>query len=464
MAGVETYDALVFGGGKAGKTLAMDLAKSGRRTALVERGMIGGSCINVACIPTKTLVRSAKVAELAHRAGTYGVRLEGAQADLAEVRRHKRDVVNGMIALNRAGFDASGMDFLLGEGRFVAPKTLEVRLADGGTRRLTAARVFINTGTRAAVPDTPGLADARPLTHVSALELDRLPEHLVILGGGFIGLEFGQAFRRFGSRVTIVQRGPQLAPREDADVAEGILQVFREDGIDVLLAAEVFGVEGLSGEQVRLRVRTPRGERTLEGTDVLVAAGRTPNTDGIGLDVAGVALDERGYVRVNERLETTAPGVWALGEVAGSPQFTHVSLDDYRIVKANLDGGSRTTRGRLIPYTVFIDPELGRVGLGESEARRQGRAVRVARLPAAAVPRARTLGETRGFWKAVVEAHTDQVLGFAMLGAEAGEVTAVVQVAMLAGLPYTALRDAILSHPTMAEGLNLLFANLPAVS
>lgn len=461
MAAVETYEALIFGGGKGGKTLAVDLAKSGRRTAMVERGLIGGSCINVACIPTKTLVRSAKVAELLRRAAEFGIAAGPVRTDMQQVRRHKRDVVGGMVALNRAQFEASGMDLVLGEGRFVAPKTLEVRLAEGGTRRLTAERVFISTGSRAAIPDVPGMAAAQPLTHISALELDRLPEHLLVLGGGYIGMEMGQAFRRLGSRVTIIQRGRQLAPREDPDVAEAVLQVFREEGIDVLLSAEVRSAEGRTGERVVLRVQTPSGEQTVEGTDVLAAAGRTPNTDGIGLDVAGVALDDRGYIRVNERLETTAPGVWAMGDVAGSPMFTHVALDDFRVIKANLSGGQRTTKDRLIPYTVFIDPELGRVGINETDARRQGLAVRVAKLPAVAVPRARTLAETRGMLKAVVDAHSDQILGFTMFGAEAGEVTAVVQMAMVAGVPYTVLRDSILSHPTMAEGLNMLFAAVP---
>jgi len=462
MSAVETYDALVFGGGKGGKTLAMDLARSGQRVAMVERGMIGGSCINVACIPTKTLVRSAKVAELLRRGEEFGLRVSPGQIDMAGVRRHKRDVVGGMVALNRSQFEASGMTLLLGEGRFVAPKVLEVRLDGGVTRRLTAERVFLNTGTRSAAPDLPGMATAGPLTHVTALELDRLPEHLIVLGGGYIGMEFAQAFRRLGSNVTVIQRGPQLAPREDPDIAAAVAQLFRDEGIDVLLSSSILVVEGRSGEQLRVRVKGPDGERRLEGTDLLAAVGRLPNTDNIGLDVAGVQLDSRGFIRFDERLETTAAGVWALGDVAGSPMFTHVSLDDYRIIKANLSGGNRTTKDRLIPYCVFIDPELGRVGLNETEARQQGLAIKVARLPLLAVPRARTIAETRGLMKAVIDAQTDLILGFTMLGAEAGEVVAAVQMAMLGGLPYTALRDGILAHPTMAEGLNLLFATVSA--
>jgi pyruvate/2-oxoglutarate dehydrogenase complex dihydrolipoamide dehydrogenase (E3) component len=271
-------------------------------------------------------------------------------------------------------------------------------------------------------------------------------------------VEFAQAFRRLDSRVTIIQRQPRLLPREDPDVSEAVLAILRGEGIDVLLATEVSGVEGRSGDSLRLALRSPGGDGAAEGTDLLVATGRTPNTEGLGLDVAGVAIDGRGYIRVNERLETTAPGIWAMGDVAGSPQYTHVALDDYRVVKANLSGGSRTTAGRLIPSCTFIDPELGRVGLNESEARGLGLPFKVARLAVSAVPRARTLGETHGFMKAVIEPDTDRILGFTMLGAEAGEVVAAVQVAMLSRLTYTALRDGIFAHPTMAEGLNLLFS------
>jgi pyruvate/2-oxoglutarate dehydrogenase complex dihydrolipoamide dehydrogenase (E3) component len=324
--------------------------------------------------------------------------------------------------------------------------------------------VFLNVGTRATIPPTPGLADARPMTNIELLELDRLPAHLIVLGGGYVGLEFAQAYRRFGSRVTVVQHGPQLAEREDPDVADALGRLFADEGIEALLSAEAQKVEGRSGEDVRLNVRTPQGERLLEGSDILVATGRTPNTAGIGLDTAGVRLDSRGYIQVNDRLETTAPGVWAIGECAGSPQFTHVSEDDFRVIRDNLAGGNRTTRDRLIPFCLFTDPELARVGLTEGEARRRGVAVRVATLPIAAVLRTRTTDETRGFMKALVDARSDRILGFTMFGPEAGEVMASVQTAMLAGMPYTGLRDAILAHPTMAEGLGGLFSAVQPVS
>jgi pyruvate/2-oxoglutarate dehydrogenase complex dihydrolipoamide dehydrogenase (E3) component len=350
----------------------------------------------------------------------------------------------------------------MGSGHFEAPKTLEVRLNDGGTRVLAGERVFIDIGTHAGIPSVPGLEAAGPLTNVEAFDLDYLPRHLIVLGGGFVGLEVAQAYRRFGSRVTIVHLGPQLLDREDPDVADEMQRILTAEGIDVRVATQTRSVQGRSGRQVTLVVSTPSGEDTIEGSDILVATGRIPNTAGIGLEAAGVELDRRGYVKVNERLETSAPGVWAIGESAGSPQFTHVSLDDFRIIRDNLAGGNRTTTDRLVPYCVFTDPPLARVGLSEGEAQRQGIATRVAKLPTGAVPRTLTIDETQGFMKALVAAREDHILGFTMIGAEAGEVMAVVQMAIMARLPYTRVRDAVLAHPTMAEGLGLLFSNVPS--
>src|SRR3982074_2734444 len=310
-------------------------------------------------------------------------------------------MVDDLVAVHRNNYATSGAELIIGEGRFVAPKTIEVRLQDGGTRLLDGERVYLDVGTRATIPDVPGLSQATPLTHVEALELDHLPEHLIVLGGGYVGLEFAQPMRRFGSRVTVVEQAPQLAPREDSDVAHALMQRFAEEGIDVMVNARALDVDGRSGIHVRLRVSTADGTQTIEGSDILVAAGRMPNTQGIGLDTAGIALDAHGYIKVNERLETTAPGVWAMGDCAGSPQFTHVAFDDFRVVRDNLNGGSRQTRNRLIPYCMFTDPELGRVGLAEAEAKRRGIAVRVARLPMKSVLRARATRETRGFMKGV---------------------------------------------------------------
>src|SRR5438128_2582246 len=461
MAEPKLCEDLVLGSGAGGKLLAWHLARSGRRVAVVERRWIGGSCPNINCLPSKNEIWSAKVADLLHHAAQFGIVTGSVAVDMAKVRQRKREMVEGLIAVHLDLYRQSGAELIMGDGRFVAPKTLEVRLRDGGgTRVLRGERVFLNVGTRATIPPTAGLADARPLTHIEALELDRLPAHLIVLGGGYVGLEFAQAYRRFGSRVTVVDHGPQLLGQEDPDVADAIGRLLGDEGIEILLSAETLRVEGRSGESVRLRMLTPQGERLIEGSDILAATGRTPNTAGIGLDTAGVRLDGRGYVQVNDRLETSAPDVWAIGECAGSPQFTHVSEDDFGVIRDNLAGGSRTTRDRLIPFCLFTDPPLARVGLSEAEARRRGVAVRVARLPMGAVLRTRTTAETRGFMKALLDARTDRIVGFTMFGPEAGEVMAVVQTAMLAGMPYTGLRDAILAHPTMAEGLKALFAEV----
>ena len=458
----ERFEMLVLGSGAGGKLLAWQMAKSGRHTAVVERKLIGGSCPNTNCLPSKNEIWSAKVADLVHHADRFGMVTGSVATDMKRVLARKRDMVDGPIAMHLDAYKASGAELIMGTGRFIAPKTIEVNLNNGGTRVLTGDRVVLNLGTHATIPEVPGLAGAEPLTNVEALELDRLPDHLVVIGGGYVGLELAQAYRRFGSRVTIIEGGPQLAGGEDPDVAAALQEMLHDEGIAVHLGAKVLGVRGRSGQTVSLQLHTPSGDRTIEGSDILVAAGRTPNTAGIGLELAGVALDARGYIAVNDRLETSAPDVWAVGECAGSPQFTHVSEDDFRIIRDNLADGDRTTRNRLVPYCMFTDPPLARVGLSEAEARHQGIAVRVAKLPITAVLRTRTTSETRGFMKALVEADGDHILGFTMLGADAGEVMAVVQTAMLAGTPYTGLRDAIIAHPTMAEGLGGLFSNVPA--
>jgi len=460
----ERYDALILGSGEGGKYLAWHLARSGRRTAVVERRLIGGSCPNTNCLPSKNEIWSAKVADLARHAGRFGTRTGPVAVDMVQVRQRKRDMVEGLIATHLDLYKSSGAELIMGEGRFVAPKTLEVYLNDGGARLMTADQVFINVGTHPAIPAVPGLEAARPLTNVEALELDVLPEHLIVLGGGYVGLELAQAYRRFGSRVTIIQHGPRLAGHEDPDIADEIRRFLGEEGVEIVLSARALRVLGLSGQAATIVVDTPSGERVIEGSHVLVATGRTPNTRDVGFDLAGVKLDDRGYIEVNDRLETSAPGVWAIGECAGSPQFTHVSFDDFRVIRDNLAGMNRSTRDRLVPFCLFTDPPLGRVGLSEDDAQRQGIPVRVAKLPMMAVLRTRTIDETKGFMKALVAADSDRILGFAMIGPEAGEVMAVVQTAMLAGLPYTVLRDAIIAHPTMAEGLGPLLSQVPSRS
>ena len=456
----EDFEILVLGSGAGGKLLAWHMARSGRRTAVVERRWIGGSCPNVNCLPSKNEIQSAKVASLVRHGAEYGARTGRVEIDMATVRDRKRKMVDQQIAAHLSNYQTSGAQLIMGSGRFVAPKTLEVRLNEGNTRTLSGDRVFINVGTHAAIPGVRGLEAADPLTNIEALELEYLPEHLVVLGGGYVGLEFAQAYRRFGSRVTVIEHGKQLMAREDPDVSSALQRILTDEGIDFLVGPEITRVEGRSGKEVTVVVRTRAGEQRIEGSDILVAAGHIPNTADIGLDKAGIELDARGFVRVNERLETTAPDVWAIGECAGSPQFTHVSEDDFRIIRDNLAGGKRSTRDRLIPYCMFTDPPLAHVGLSEAEAQRQGLDVRVAKLPMSGVLRAQTTGETQGFMKVLIAGRDDRILGFTMIGAEAGEVIATVQAAMLAELPYSRLRDAVLAHPTMAEGLGPLLSNV----
>jgi pyruvate/2-oxoglutarate dehydrogenase complex dihydrolipoamide dehydrogenase (E3) component len=458
----EPFEVLILGSGQGRKLLAWNLACSGKKVAVVERQWVGGSCPAVACLPSKNEIWSARVAYLAQHAEQFGTVNGPVHTDMAMVRRRKQGMIDREIAFHLNAYKESGAELIMGSGRFVAPKTIEVSLNEGGTRRLSGNQVVVNVGTHAAVPNIAGIEAAGPLTHIEALELDYLPEHLIVLGGGYVGIEMAQAYGHFGSRVTIIEPGQQLMGREDPDVVEEMQRILSGEGIRIVLGAEPMGVHGRSGEQVTVTVRTASSEQKIEGSDLLVAVGRVPNTPEIGLEQAGVELDARGYIRVNGRLQTTAPDVWAIGESAGSPQFTHVSVDDFRIVRDNMAGGNRSTGDRLIPYVLFTDPPLARVGLSEGEAQRQGMAVRVGRLPTSKVLRTEATDETQGFMKVLVSANEDRILGFTMVGAEAGEVMAVVQTAMFAGMPYTGMRDLIFAHPTMAEGLGALLLNVPA--
>jgi pyruvate/2-oxoglutarate dehydrogenase complex dihydrolipoamide dehydrogenase (E3) component/pimeloyl-ACP methyl ester carboxylesterase len=454
------YQNVIVGSGEGGKYLAWHLAQAGQSTVVLERRWIGGSCPNINCLPSKNEIWSAKVAHLVRHAGEFGVATGDVSIDMAAVRRRKREMVGTLVEIHLGKYKATGAELVMGEARFVGPKTLEVQLNDGGSRTITGERVFLNLGTHATIPATPGLRECGPLTHIEALELDVLPDHLVVIGGGYVGLEFAQAYRRFGSRVTILQRDSKLLVNEDPDVADELTRILSAEGIDVLTSADIVSVEGRSGAEVRLTVRTAGEERTIVASHILVATGRTPNTQGIGLDLAGVGLVAGGWVRVNDRLETSAPDVWAIGECAGSPQFTHASLDDFRIIRDNLAGGNRSTRGRLMPSCLFTDPQVAHIGLTETAARHQGIAVYVAKVPMSSVLRTYTISEKQGFMRALIAPEDGRILGFTMIGAEAGEVVAVVQMAMQAGLPYTVLRDAVLTHPTMAEGLNVLFSSV----
>jgi pyruvate/2-oxoglutarate dehydrogenase complex dihydrolipoamide dehydrogenase (E3) component len=464
MSTTDLYNVLVIGSGEAGKYLAWTLSAKGHRTALIERRMIGGSCPNVACLPSKNIIHGAKVASFASRAAAFGVQVDSVAIDMPGVRRRKQKMVDELVKVHSTRYDASGVDLIMGEAHFVGPRTIAIALNDGGTRTVTSERIILSLGTRAAFPDVPGLTDGRPMTHVELLDLERVPDRLLVVGGGYVGLELSQAARRLGSQVTVIEHGAQLAKREDPDVGAALLELLQDEGVQVLLETSVRRVEGRSGEHIRLHLEARSGGEVIEGTDLLIAAGRTPNTQGIGLELAGIELDSRGYVKVNDRLETTAPDVWAVGDCAGSPQFTHVAFDDFRIVRDNLTGGSRTTRDRLVPFCMFTDPELARVGLNESEAQSRGVNYRIAKLPMAAVLRTRTLSEPRGFMKMLLDTASDHILGFTVFGAEASELMATVQTAMLGQLPFTLLRDAIFTHPTAAEGLTVLLADVASTA
>jgi pyruvate/2-oxoglutarate dehydrogenase complex dihydrolipoamide dehydrogenase (E3) component len=455
----EEFDLVILGGGTGSTVAAWTFAGEGKKVAVIERKYIGGSCPNIACLPSKNIIHSAKVASYFRRSEEFGIACDGFAINMSGVRDRKRKMVSGLNAMYLDNYRKTGAEFICGTGTFIALRTVEVTLSDGTARQLLGANVIVSTGTRAALNAIPGLAEAQPLTHIEALELGQVPEHLLVIGGGYVGVELAQAMRRFGSKVTVIDRNARLMSREDPDVCEALRSLLADEGIDILLNARLKQVSGKSGESVSIVVEQNGIEKVLKGSHLLVATGRNPNTEGLGLELAGVELTDRGYIKVNERLQTTAPGVCAIGEVAGSPQFTHISIDDFRVVHANLTGGNRVTTGRQVPYCLFTDPELARIGLSETEAEARGISYRLFKVPMETNLRAHTLSETRGFVKALVEADSDRILGFTAFGAGAGETLAAVQIAMIARLPYTTLRDAVLTHPTLVEGLISLFSS-----
>jgi pyruvate/2-oxoglutarate dehydrogenase complex dihydrolipoamide dehydrogenase (E3) component len=459
----EEFDLVILGGGTGSTIAAWTFAAEGKRVAVVDRKYIGGSCPNIACLPSKNIIHSAKIVDYFRRSKEFGVHHDGFSIEMSGVRDRKRKMVVSLNEMYMENYRKTGAEFILGTGRFIAPRMVEAALPDGSTRQLRGTNVIVSTGTRATLEPIPGLAEAQPLTHIEALELDLVPEHLVVIGGGYVGVELSQAMRRFGSRVTVIDRNERLMSKEDEDICEALRRLLVDEDIGVHLGARIKRVSGKSGDSVTIVFEQNGTEKMLTGTHLLVATGRTPNTEGLELELAGVELTGGGYVRVNERLQTTAPGVWAIGEVAGSPQFTHMSVDDFRIVHANLTGGNRVTTGRQVPYCLFTDPELARIGLSETQARAQGIQVRLFKVPMENNLRARTLSETRGFLKALVQANGDQIVGFTAFGVGAGEILGAVQFAMISGLPYTALRDAVLTHPTLVEGLMPLFSS-PALA
>lgn len=454
----EEYDLVILGSGTGAKLLAWTFAARGERVAAIERQYVGGACPNIACLPSKNIIRTAQVAHYVRNSEEFGIATGDFSVKMPAVRERKRRMVQGLVQTHLDLYRRSGAELIMASGRFVGPRTLEATLPDGTKRLLRGTNVVIGTGSHAAVDDTPGLQQANPLTHVESLELDVVPEHFIVLGGGYVGLEFAQAMRRFGSKVTVVDRNDRLLHREDEDVTDGLQRLFEDEGIDLALNSRVQRVSGTSGQSVRLSLLRNDVEHIVEGSHLLVTGTRIPNTKDIGLELAGVELTSHGYIRVNERLETTAPGVWAVGEVAGSPHFTHISEDDFRVVRDNILGGHHVTPGRQVPFCLFTDPEFARIGLSEAEAKKQGTAYRLFKVPMAAVLRARSLMETRGFLKCLVERDSDRILGFSAFGVGAGEIMGCVQIAMLGNLPYRALQQAVLAHPTIPEGLVSLFS------
>ena len=454
------YDAIIIGAGQSGGPLSRTLASSGMKTALIEREHVGGTCINTGCTPTKTMVASARVAYLARRAKDYGVHSGNVSVDLEKVRQRKREIVESWRNSGQKKIeDTDGVDLIFGEAKFLGAKRILVKLNNGDSKELTAEKIFINTGAGPVIPPLPGLESVHFFNSTSIMELAELPERLLILGGGYIGLEFGQMFRRFGSEVTIIQRTGQLLAREDPDIAQEVQKILEEDGINILLNSEAISVENKNG--ISLKVKTRNTEKEINGTHILVAVGRRANTHQLDLPAAGIEADQRGFVKVNGKLETTVFGVYAMGDVKGGPAFTHISYDDYRIIKSNLlENGNRTTDDRLVPYVVFIDPQLGRVGLSETEARKKGFKIKIAKIPMSYIARAIEVKETRGMMKLIVDADKEQILGCAILGIEGGELMAILQMAMIGKIPFAKIQDGIFAHPTLAESLNNLFKSI----
>ncbi len=458
---MEHFDAIVIGTGQGGGPLAGRMAGAGWKTAIIEREHVGGSCVNVGCTPTKTMAASARVAYLAGRAADYGVNTGPVDVDQGTVRQRKRAIVESWSAGSRKGLERwEKLELIMGEGRFTGRKEVTVALNDGGERMLEADTIVINTGLRPLIPRIPGLSETSYLDSTLIMELDQVPDHLIVLGGGFIGLEFGQMFRRFGAQVTVVEMRERLAPREDPDVCGALRDVLLGDGIIVELGAKATKILGTTGD-VAVTVEQGGALKDLRGSHLLVAVGRRPNTDMLDLEATGVTSDGRGFIPVNEKLETDVPGIYVIGDVKGGPAFTHIAYDDYRILRANLlENGDASTRNRFVPYTVFTDPQLGRVGMTEAAAREAGLNVAVASMPMSSVARALEMDESRGIMKAVIDLDTQKIVGVAILGIEGGELMSMLQIAMMGGLPYTVLRDATFAHPTLAEAFNNLFGKL----
>jgi dihydrolipoamide dehydrogenase len=459
---MESFEAIIIGAGQAGVPLAKKLAEAGWKTLLVEKRLVGGTCINDGCTPTKTLIASARLAYLAGRSKDLGIDISHYSINFEAMIARKDAVVSQFRAGAIAGIEETeNLQLKYGEAKFTANNEIELKDKSGHTEAFSAKYIFINTGTSPSIPDTEGLKEINYLTSTSILELKEVPEALLIVGGGYIGLEFAQMFRRFGAQVTILERGDRLMPKEDEDVCEVMSKIFEEDGISVLINTKAVKFENYGTDKIRVTVEGPGLQKTYSCSHVLMAAGRKPQTDQLGIDKTDIVCDERGHIKVNEYLETTVKNVYALGDVKGGPEFTHISYNDHLVVAANLlQQNNQSIKGRIIPYCMFTDPQLGRVGITETEAEQQGLDYLVAKIPMNNVARAIETGETRGFMKAVVDKNTKQVLGATIIGEEGGEVMSVLQMAMMGGITYDTIRHAIFAHPLYAESLNNLFMSL----
>jgi len=460
---MKQYDAIVIGAGQAGGPLAKKLALAGKKTALIEKRWIGGTCVNDGCTPTKTMIASAKAAYMAGNSKPLGIKIKGFSVDMPTIKKRKDEIVHQFRDGSLEGLEATkNLDVIFGDAAFTGDKTISVKLnGDGKTKELKAEQFFLNTGATTFIPEIDGLTDIDYLTSTSILELDHIPEHLLIIGGNYIGLEFGQMFRRFGSKVTVLERSGRIVAREDEDISEELTKILEDEGITIYTNANTADFRKKKDGKIVAGVKIDDKEKTIKCSHVLVAVGRTPQTAALNLSKTGVETDERGAIKVNEKLETNVPGIYALGDVKGGPAFTHISYNDYTIVYRNLVHNEKLTiKNRPVPYCMFTDPQLGRIGLSETDAKKQKLNYKVVKLPMAYVARAIETGDTRGFMKAIVDADTKLILGVAILGAEGGEIMTVLQMAMMGGITYEQIRYCVFAHPLYAESLNNLFMAL----
>jgi len=456
------YDAIIIGAGQAGIPLARKLAKAGKKTIIIEKRVVGGTCINDGCTPTKAMVASARLAHMARKAGELGIEIGNIKVNLKAIKHRKDGIVKSFQSSSQKGLESiPGLTLLMGEARFTAEKEVTVELPDGKEEKLTAEWIFINTGGKTTIPQIEGLDTIDYLTSTTILDLEEVPEHLVIVGGNYIGLEFGQMFRRFGSKVTILERSSRILSREDEDISITLTEILEGEEIIVLNNTQIEAIEGKKSGNISLNLKSDGSNKTIQCSHLLIATGRTPQTGTLGLEYPGVRTDKKGNITVNEKLETNVTGIYALGDVNGGPAFTHIAYNDYTIVYRNLmENTNYTTRERPVPYCMFTDPQLGRIGISETEAKAQGLNYKVAKIPMTHVARGIETGETLGFMKAIVDVDTKKILGAAILAAEGGEIVSVLEMAIEGGITYDRVRYCVFAHPTYSESLNNLFMKI----